>query len=189
MTHLEKALKLIDNNLKDVLEFGVFEGRTISILRKSLDDSFKVFGFDSFEGLPEDWACEDGSIAGHGVCRKGYFSTKGDVPKIEGITFFKGWFEETIGNYIKIAKPIGILHVDCDLYSSTKTVLYKLNDFIVPNTIIVFDEWVFNGSGSQHGNHEQKCFYEWVKDFNRQYEFIDHYLTDRDEQKIVKILK
>jgi len=189
MTHLEKAAELIDSNLKHVLEFGVFEGKTISVLRKKLDESFKLFGFDSFEGLPEDWVCEDGSVAGYGVCRKGYFSTDGNIPQVEDVTFFKGWFENTIGNYLEIAKPIALLHVDCDLYSSTKTVLYNLNDFIVPNTIIVFDEWIFNGSGDQHSNHEQKCFYEWVKDFNREYEFVDHYFQDGDEQKIVKIIK
>jgi hypothetical protein len=189
MTHIEKATQLISKELKHALEFGVYYGRTISILRSYLDKSFSIFGFDSFEGLPEDWNCPDGSVAGGGVCKKGFFSCDGEVPNIEGVYFYKGWFEDTLDLYLEIAKPIGILHVDCDLYSSTKTVLYGLNNFIVPGTIIVFDEWIFNGDGSSHDNHEQKCFYEWVNDLNREYEFVDHFVREGDEQKIVRILK
>lgn len=45
----------------------------------------------------------------------------------------------------------------------------------------------------QKSNHEQKCFYEWVKDCNREYELITHLdwsvYGNRNEQQIVKILK
>jgi hypothetical protein len=52
---VEFATKCIQNNYKHVLEFGVYKGDTIQKLRNSLDESYKIFGFDSFEGLPEDW--------------------------------------------------------------------------------------------------------------------------------------
>ena len=87
---------------------------------------------------------------------------------------------------MKIAKPIALLHVDCDLYSSTKDVLYSLNDYIKENTIIVFDEWYYNNN-PKYNDHEQKCFYEWVKDFNREFEFIPHNYGN-NEQQIVKII-
>jgi len=181
---------LMDKNFKHILEFGVYKGGTIKIIRDYFDINYEVFGFDSFEGLPEDWVDSNNNIAG-GVCVKGSFSTDKKIPNIENITFYKGWFEDTIHDYLKIANDIGLLHIDCDLYSSTKTVLYNLNDYIKPNTIIVFDEWVYNSGGSNtNDDHEQKCFYEWVKEFNREYELINHYSNEStNEQQIIKITK
>lgn len=186
MTHIEKGLKLINNDLKHILEFGVYKGNSIHKIRNLTDLSFKVFGFDSFEGLPENWISSNNQIAGNGVCKKGFFSTNGEIPNIKNIKFFKGLFEETIPEYLKESKPIAFLHIDCDLYSSTKTVLYKLNNIIVKDTIIVFDEWVYNPQ--RYKDHEQKCFYEWVKDNNRQFELIRHNYNI-NEQQIVKIIK
>ena len=77
--------------------------------------------------------------------------------------------------------------------------LWSLNDYIVPGTIIVFDEWIYNHR-PEYIDHEQKAFYEWVKDFSREYQFVDFTdLTDtgpkspgkwkHSERKIVKVLK
>jgi anthranilate/para-aminobenzoate synthase component I len=54
----------------------------------------KVFGFDSFEGLPENW---EGT-----VCDKGMFTTQGEIPVIEGVKFYKGWFEKLAYKYIQL---------------------------------------------------------------------------------------
>jgi len=185
--HLRKAAALTSPKYKHILEFGVYEGKTIQILRNCFGSDYSVFGFDSFEGLPEDWISEDGTIAGGGLCKKNFFSTNGKEPQIKGINFYKGFFEDTIKEYIKIAEPICLLHIDCDLYSSTKTVLYGLKDYIVSGTIIVFDEWIYN-ENTKYNDHEQKCFYEWVKDFNRLYELIPR-KYEYTEQQIVKILR
>lgn len=171
-----------------ILEFGVFKGDSLrNVMNTGLNKSKKVFGFDSFEGLPENW---EGT-----VCEKGFFSTDGNIPVIEGVKFYKGWFENTISNYLKdnVNETISVLHVDCDLYSSTKTVLYSLNKFIVPGTIICFDEWIYRKiDGKTSDDHECKCFHEWVKDCEREFEFVD-YDGDKEpcalERKIVKILK
>jgi hypothetical protein len=191
MKHIELGCKLMDEKYKHILEFGVYKGRTINLIRNYFSKDYKVFGFDSFEGLPEDWVDLNKNIAGDGVCVKGFFSTNNEIPDIKDVKFYKGWFENTIHEYLKEVEDIGLLHVDCDLYSSTKTVLYNLNDYIKPNTIIVFDEWVYySGGNDRNDDHEQKCFYEWVKDFNREYELINHYDgTSSNEQQIVKILK
>jgi hypothetical protein len=189
MMHVEKACELITTDYKHVLEFGVFRGTTIQIIKEKLNNpDYKIYGFDSFEGLPEDWVAFDGNVAGEGVCKAGFFTNDGIVPDIPGITFYKGWFEDTIKEYLRIAEPIALLHVDCDLYSSTKTVLYNLNDYIKEGTIIVFDEWIYNGNPA-YNDHEQKCFHEWAVDFNRYYELIDHVNEGWiNEQQIVKIL-
>jgi hypothetical protein len=169
---LEKAVSLINPKYNHVLEFGVWRGSTIKQLRDSLPDTFEIYGFDSFEGLPEDWV---GTI-----CGKGFFTTDGVIPSIDGVKFFKGWFNDTIHQYKEIAKPISLLHVDCDLYSSTITVLYELREFIMPGTIIVFDEWYYNHSDiEEHRQHEQKAFYEWVKEFNIEYQLLDEVESER----------
>ncbi len=45
-----------------ILEFGVFSGATINQIADRLPEK-AIFGFDSFEGLPEDWT--PGALAGH----------------------------------------------------------------------------------------------------------------------------
>jgi hypothetical protein len=177
----EYACLLINKNLKHVLEFGVYQCTSIRKIRNILDDSFQVFGFDSFEGLPEDW---EGTI-----CKKGFFNKNGEVPVIEGIKFYAGWFDDTIHEYIKIAEPIGLLHVDCDLYSSTVTVLENLRPYIVKDTIIVFDEWLYTKEDGRKGNlHEQRAFLEWVKKYDIRYECELYEDYDHDERMIVRIL-
>jgi hypothetical protein len=172
---LLNATKLMNPNLRHILEFGVFRGKTIKQLRKTLGDEYKIFGFDSFEGLPEEW---EGVNAPN-------FSTNGSIPNIPRVTFFKGWFKDTIPSYLEIGESIALLHVDCDLYSSTKTVLAELNHLIVPSTIIVFDEWFYNHLNiPANCQHEQKAFYEWVSEFNRSYELLP---VLEDERQAVMI--
>lgn len=175
---LDTALQLINKDFKHVCEFGVYKGHTIKQMRESLPLDFEFFGFDSFEGLPEDWT-------GTGY-KKGMMSVEGVIPNVENVTFYKGWFKDTIPQYLKVAKPIALLHVDCDLYSSTIDVLYGLKEFILPSTIIVFDEWYYEQKDIEEcRQHEQKAFYEWVKDFNIKYELYGYVEMER---KIVTIL-
>jgi hypothetical protein len=181
MIIIQFATTLINPKYKHVLEFGVASGRTISMIRALLDDTFKVYGFDSFYGLPEDWI-------GNPYCPKGCFSTNGIAPKINGVTIFKGLFEDTIPEYLKEAEPCALIHIDCDLYSSTKTIFKYLPNFIKAGTILVFDEWCYNANINDN-EHEQKAFYEFVDDHKIKFEFIDFFDQENPvERKIVKIL-
>lgn len=173
------ALELTNPEYPHILEFGVFKGRSLQIIRDLVTDKRQIFGFDSFEGLPEDW---DGTER-----KQGFFSVNGQPPNIFNVDFFVGWFEDTIPKYLDIAKPISLLHIDCDLYSSTNTVLFSLNNFIVNGTIIVFDEWYYNHKNfPENRQHEQKSFYEWVTAKKREYEILPHL---EKERRIVKIIK
>jgi hypothetical protein len=116
------------------LEFGVFNGMTINMISKHCD---KVYGFDSFEGLPEDW---------NGVCKKEYFKVS-RLPKVDkNTTLIKGWFNDTLDLFLKNNPDIVIdmIHIDCDLYSSTKDVFNTLikHEKIKKGLIIVFDELI-----------------------------------------------
>jgi len=175
---LNTAINLINKDHKHILEFGVHFGGTIAQIRRSVPVDYQVFGFDSFIGLPEDWTGTHHKV--------GAMTTNGSIPKVENVTFYKGWFKDTIPEYLKIAKPISLLHIDCDLYSSTIDVLYGLKDFILPSTILVFDEWYYNHHDIiENRQHEQKAFFEWSKDLNIKYEIL---VQIEDERRIIKIV-
>jgi Macrocin-O-methyltransferase (TylF) len=121
-----------------------------------------IHGFDSFEGLPEDW---------FGKFRKGRFDTGGKLPKVRSnVKLHKGWFDETLPKFVaENDGPVAFLHVDCDLYSSTKTIFQYLGDRIVAGTIILFDEY-FNYPGWQQ--HEHKAFQELVQERGLRYRWL-----------------
>lgn len=60
------------------LEFGVWKGESIRQWSEILKNSAsRLHGFDSFEGLPEEW-----DHHGASVLQKGHFSTQGSIPQI-----------------------------------------------------------------------------------------------------------
>jgi Macrocin-O-methyltransferase (TylF) len=135
-----------------VLEFGVNAGGTIRHLAKLMPDR-KLHGFDSFEGLPEAWS--GNNLPG------GAFSRSGKLPSVpSNVTLHKGWFNDTLPGFVAAHKDaVAFLHVDCDIYSSTKTIFDGLAPQIVPGTVIVFDEF-FNYPNWQA--HEYRAFMEFL---------------------------
>jgi len=180
---LEHAVTLVDKSYKIVCEFGVYNGVTVKILRDALDSSVDVYGFDSFEGLPEDWV-------GTGF-KKGYFTTDGVIPEMGGVKFYKGWFCDTIDQFIQDVspQPAALIHIDCDLYSSTKEVLDKMLPYITKNTILVFDEWIYN-SNEKCNDHEQRAFFEWAFGHQIVYEMIEFSCSSQEivEKKLIRII-
>lgn len=146
------------------LEFGVREGTTIEQFLK-YNQTAHIHGFDSWQGLPEAWN------VGNKVYQPGDMTVP--MPKFDDrVELWKGWFEDTIDPW-KDAHPgpIQLLHVDGDLYSSATTVLTKLNDRIVPGTVIIFDEianWRLAGKMSEWCNGEWLALVEWLKEFKRE---------------------
>jgi hypothetical protein len=171
--------------LTHALEFGVYTGGSIRLMREHLPSNVDVFGFDSFHGLPEDWRDESGALAG--VCTRGFFSTDGMIPSIPGVTFYSGLFTDTILEYLTIAQPIALMHVDCDLYSSTHTVLGGVGHLLVPGSIVVFDEWVYNND-PRYNDHEQRAFHEWADACDREFELVP-FVGETNEQQIVRIIR
>ena len=142
-----------------VLEFGVRHAnstRQLAALAKQ-----DVHGFDSFEGIPEDWHEES----------KGSYSTRGAIPKVpNNIHLHAGWFDKTLPKFLEAnTEKARLINIDCDIYSSTKTVLDLLNPRIVSGTVIIFDEYI----GNQHWREDEfKAFKEAVKGYGWQYEYI-----------------
>ena len=69
------------------------------------------------------------------------------------------------------AGNVSLLHIDCDLYSSTQYVLTALKDRLQPGAVIVFDEF-FNYHGFRL--HEYKAFYEFIAETGREFSFASY---------------
>jgi hypothetical protein len=144
-----------------ICEFGVWRGATIDFIAALT--SRTVYGFDSFEGLPERW--RDGFERGHFKLAR--------LPKVSAnVRLVEGWFDKSLPVFlIKHSEMAAFIHIDCDLYSSTKTVLDLLGDRIVGGTVIVFDE-LFNYTGWQKG--EYKAFQEFIASTGHTYEWLGY---------------
>ena len=161
-------------------EFGVGWGgsliKFISALRlfckfsKTNIYSYQIFGFDSFEGLPEKKRTKDD----HKGWKKGQFSKSlSEIKQIvrnlgidlrrNTVNFFKGYFENVLTPALREELkeyPPTIINIDCDYYSSTKTVLEWLRPMLISGTIFYFDDiWGFNG----HQNYGQLAA---IREFN-----------------------
>ena len=155
-------------------EFGVYQAETINFIASLIPG--EIHGFDSFQGLPEDWR------AGH---EKGTFALP-NLPKVrDNVRLYAGWFEDSIPPFMQQHPgPLAFLHLDADLYSSTRTVLESFRDRIVVGTVIQFDEF-FNYPGWQEG--EYKAFVEFCVNHGVEPHYFGY--TGSDEQVAVKIVK
>ena len=144
------------------LEFGVFTGGTIRFMAKRVGGAV-IHGFDSFEGLPEDW--------GGFQLGKSAFDVGGRLPSVpENVKLYRGWFDQSLPPWCaENSGPIAFMHIDCDLYSSTKTIFDLLGDRLQPGTIILFDEY-FNYANWR--NHEFKAFQELVSERKLKYTYL-----------------
>jgi hypothetical protein len=142
-----------------VLELGVRHGNTIRQIAALAQQP--VHGFDSFEGLPEAWHSES----------KGSYTTRGVLPAVpKNVTLHAGWFEDTLPPFLaQHDGPARMINIDCDIYSSTKTVLDNLAPRIVPGTVLVFDEYI----GNEHWREDEyKAFQEAVARYGWRYEYL-----------------
>lgn len=127
------------------LEFGVGTGTSTRIIAQHMP----VIGFDSFEGLPENW-------------RPGYpkGAFRASPPAIARVRLVTGLYADTLPWFdFEGITGIGLVHVDCDLYLSTATAFEWMGPWLRPGTLVVFDEY--------HGylgaeDHEQRAWLEWA---------------------------
>lgn len=131
-----------------ICEFGVWTGNSLRILADTAPDK-EVHGFDSFEGLPADWRPS---------FTKGTFKTSVPVFRQANVRLHKGWFDATLPPFFKEFKqPISLAHIDCDIYSSARTVLEYIVPRLALGAVLVFDEY-FNYPGWEE--HEHKALLE-----------------------------
>ncbi|EJK60360.1 hypothetical protein THAOC_19299 [Thalassiosira oceanica] len=149
------------------VEFGVFQGKTLEGAHANLSQQQKftgtIAGFDSFEGLPEDWI--KGWIKGF---KAGHFGEQKDLFTMvrkrlsDEIELHKGWFQDTIPAFLTAhpEEPAAVVHLDGDLFVSATIPLSTLDERIVPGTHLIFDELIlFPG----YQKHEIMSLWLWMK--------------------------
>lgn len=138
----------------NIMEFGVADGSSTRVIRHTLSrygrkyfapfSNKKIFALDSFEGLREQF--ENAPI--------GMFA--GAVPKIKGVQFVKGYFEETCTEALRQqVKSVAFAHLDADLFSSTLCALHWLGPMLSTGSLLLFDEF----TGGEFA--EFKAFDQW----------------------------
>lgn len=150
----------LSNDDIDYLEFGVAYGHTFRWWVSNITNpSARFYGFDTFEGLPEDWH----------LFKKGEMSPGGNYPNINDVRvkFYKGLFQDTLLQFLKNYDNTKrkVIHIDADLYTSTMFVLTTLAPFLRKDDIIIFDEFGVP-------THEFKAFTEFVNSFYIEYEVL-----------------
>jgi hypothetical protein len=143
-----------------ILEFGVASGRTINHIARHFPDR-RIYGFDVFTGLPEAWRT--------GFDR-GAFG-RADLPTVEpNVELVVGLFDDTLPEFLqRQAGAVALLHVDCDLYSSTVTIFDHLGGRLQAGSLVVFDEY-FNYPGWQQ--HEFMAWQEYCQRSGMRYEYL-----------------
>jgi predicted O-methyltransferase YrrM len=160
--NLDYALSLRRPGL--VLEFGVYRGTTIRLIAARCPND-RVYGFDSFRGLPERWV---GSRNASTSMDRG-----GALPSVPAnVELIAGLFGDTLPEFLaNHAGAIGFVHIDCDIYSSTREVLGALRERLAPGSVIVFDEFF-----GYHGfkEHEYRAFHEFIAESGRKFRFASY---------------
>ena len=138
------SIKKSVENSKDedyFLEFGCYKGTSANFFSKYVK---KIYTFDSFEGLKEDWKGREYS--------KGFFSLNKEIPNLNSnVEPIVGWVEDTLESFLKKHNPkIRFVHLDLDTYSPTKFTLEKIKPYLQKNSYILFDDY-FNFVGWDEG--------------------------------------
>lgn len=151
-------------------EFGCHSGRTFSAAVNASQffrmSNAQFYAFDSFEGLPETNAEEDGYFQTGTFCtsrteflrivreKTGFMLPNSNV--------VQGFFCDSLTPELQARMPkAGVVHIDVDLYSSTVDVLRFLKPLFVPGTLLLFDDWHAFPGGELKG--ERKALTEFLE--------------------------
>lgn len=160
-----------------VLDLGVWIGWST---RLTADASGRpVYGFDTFEGLVEDWQIDDQLVIKRGTfsltepLAKRFITDTGvtlrdGIPPALGrdVQFIKGSTYDTLEPFLasKPAAPIALFHMDLDTYESCLHALETCKDRFVEGSILVFDEYLVT-------NGEMRAFYEFQSKYGLQWRY------------------
>jgi len=159
--HIYDVLKEFKDTYKgnfSILEFGTADGHAFTKMlyaTKYLDmqDRVIVHTFDSFEGMPAPVDSGDqGLIPNHEWVEGDFQANYQRIEeycrqRYENYRIHKGYFEETLTdkflNSLKAHLPI-LVWIDCDYYTSAKTVFERLISYLPNGCVVYFDDYDFN---------------------------------------------
>ncbi len=146
-----------------VVEFGVYSGSNLEHLARSLErlgSGRELWGFDSFEGLPEPDPVRDGGVWEKGLYAADHDSVRAFLRADERpwMRLVKGWFAEALAAEPALSLgPIAYARLDGDLYQSARECLDFLSPRLVDGAVLVFDDWAFTWEMG-----EPLAFREWA---------------------------
>jgi len=160
-----------------LLDLGVWLGWSTRLISDGSDRT--VYGFDTFEGLVEDWQIDDQAVIKRGTfslaeplaqrfIRDTGVSLRDGVPDALGrqVQFIKGSTYETLDPFLadRPAAPIRLFHMDLDTYESCLHGLETCKDHFVEGSILVFDEYLVT-------NGEMLAFYEFQSKYELEWRY------------------
>jgi Macrocin-O-methyltransferase (TylF) len=131
------------------VECGVAKGGCVALMSLLSGGKRTVWGFDSFEEMPQlttedegsgqDWVgyrCSGPSGLREAETTLSRFHVDGDW-----VELVPGWFEETLAPTLPRIGTIAVLRLDNDWYKSTKYCLETLYDNVVRGGTIIIDDY------------------------------------------------
>jgi len=161
MDHIYEVLGEFSGTYKGnftVLEFGVASGYTFTKMLYAtkylkVADRFMVHGFDSFAGMHEtseradkDLVTDDNWVVGQFKSSKQGLQDYCEQ-KYSNFELHEGMFDETLSDTLlqDLTKtPPVLVWIDCDYYTSARTVMERLIPVLPNGCVIYFDEPEFN---------------------------------------------
>lgn len=156
----------------DYLEFGVFDGRTMTLAWQAMKGipSMRFFGFDSFAGIigaldDEKGLYADGDYYSNIPTFMHNLKAAGaDMGRIRPV---QGDFLKIFDNPARLQQKLGIerclvAHIDCDIYQAAKAALDFLTGVLVQGSVLLFDEFHANAASNTLG--ERRALAEWLKE-------------------------
>lgn len=167
-----------NNGDGDYFEFGVFDGRTVTLAYQAFarkSNRMRLFGFDTFRGIvgtnkSEESSFPVGSFYSNietfrhnmrtaGISEERFIGVAGDFLKI---------FKSPQDIYARYSmKKCALAHIDCDVYEAAKSSLNFLSPLLTQGSILLFDEFNVHKASNEHG--ERRALREWLAD-NPQFE-------------------
>lgn len=173
------ALALLQNRAGDeplgaYLEFGVCHGASFACMHRASVDmnmrEMRLFGFDSFAGLPPEAEDPDGE----GIWREGQYRCRLSFTRHfldqagvdwSRVTLTKGWFKDTLTPHFASRhnlRKASVIMIDCDIYSSTRDALAFCEPLIGDQAVILFDDWHSGGDLAARNQGEKRAFGEFL---------------------------
>ena len=148
LLNLKKQVEDLCELKGSLVECGVAQGGCLAIMRYFSKPTTKIWGFDSFEGMPKltDEDESDGdSWVGHNCSVDGQQAVHSAFDMLgvceDNVQLVKGWFEDTLEKSKADIGPISILRLDNDWYKSTMYCLDTLYDSVLPGGAVIIDDY------------------------------------------------